>query len=272
MPHPILQRFPQLRRITNSDPVRRAIRTSRTHNLVDDRLKYICGEVIGGTRCHRLTVAPFCTVVVRHKTRDMAIFDEVFRSPFGYEPPPAAASALRDIEATRPLRILDLGGNVGLFGVFALSRYPTAEIMSYEPEPDNLRVLKACVARNPGANWTVVQACAITADGVVQITPGGFADSHVSDSGVDVPGVDVLPLLGDHDFVKMDIEGSEWPILLDPRWPDAVRDVAAFTIEWHERQGPTDPRSAALAAIEGAGFTCVASPPGWDHGNIWGWR
>jgi FkbM family methyltransferase len=199
----------------------------------------------------------------------MEIFEEMF-SKGAYTPPGPAAA--RIAELTRPLRVLDLGGNIGLFGVDALIRYPGAEITSYEADPTNVPVLQRCVDLNAGA-WRVVQACAMARDGVARIDSGNFADSRVGDDGVEVRAIDVLPLFGDFDFVKMDIESSEWPILTDERWPSAMRDVALFVLEWHQHGAPQpDARSVAVAAVRAAGFEIDASPPGHDHGVIWGWR
>jgi len=246
---------------------------ARQHRLVDKRLRFVVGEIRGGTRCYHLATHPDYAVVVRHRTGDMGVLDEIFGPPQVYDPPPAAAEALHG-RATmgRPLRVLDLGANVGLFAIYVLSHYPGAEVTSYEPEPDNLRVLARCAARNV-ANWDIVQACALTSPGTVRITPGRFGHACVSDYGVEVAGVDVLPILAGYDFVKLDTEGSEWPILQDERWPDATRDVAVLALEWHKRGcSSKDPHAAALASVEAAGFDTASSPPGWDHGMIWGWR
>lgn len=273
MTNPVLERFPPLRRITNTHVIQRALSIVRQHRLVEARTRFIAGELRGGTRCHRLAADPDHCVVVRHRTRDMEIFDEIFRSPSIYAPPPKAATALQAIAASRALRVLDLGANVGLFGVYVLTWYPDVELTSYEPEPENLGVLKACVARNEKARWEVVEACAMTKDEVTRITGGRFADSFVSDVGAEVAGVDVLPVLSRYDYVKMDIEGSEWPILDDPRWTQAMRDVSVFVLEWHARGcSVPNPRAAAIAAVESAGFISQPSPPGWDHGLVWGWR
>ena len=56
---------------------------------------------------------------LRHRSRDMDILNEIFIA--GTYSPPAG------IEALRPLRALDLGGNVGLFGAFALHVWDVVE-------------------------------------------------------------------------------------------------------------------------------------------------
>lgn len=237
-------------------------------------MRFVVGEIRGGTRTYRLAANRNCRVVLRHGSHDAWVLDEIHRPPRAYEPPPAVADVLQDIAARRPLRVLDLGANVGLFTVYVLSEYPEAAVTSYEPEPDNARVLARCAERNASADIEVVQACAMTATGTVKITPGGSAHACVGDAtGVDVAGVDVLPLLAGYDFIKMDIEGSEWPILHDERWPHIMREVMAFVLEWHERGcSENRPGEAALAAVKAAGFSVAASDLDSSHGVIWGWR
>lgn len=274
MPSRMLNRFPQLRRLTATPAVQRPLAIGRQQRLVAARASFIINGLRGGTRSYRLASDRSRHVVIRHATRDMEIFDEIFRPPAAYEPPLPAVVRLMGIVASCPLRVLDLGGNIGLFGVDVLCRYRGAEVTSYEPDPDNIPALTRCVSLNgAGTTWKVFHACAMPSDGPVHLAAGNFADSFVCDSGKEVDGVDILPVLGKFDFVKMDIEGSEWPILSDPRWPEAVRGVDVFVMEWHQRGCPSsDHRSAAIRAVESAGFTVEVSDPGWDHGMIWGWR
>jgi FkbM family methyltransferase len=269
----VLERYPQLRRISDTRLVQRCLTLSRSQRLVVERAQFLAGELHGGTRSYALASHPGHRFVVRHRTRDVDILRELFQPPGAYEPPHEAADVLRRISTLRPLRVLDLGANVGLFGVDAFARYPQAEVTSYEPDPGNFPLLARCAGLNPDENWTVVEACVGVADGIVRMAAGNYADSHVSDVGTEVLAVDVLPLLPSFDYVKMDIEGSEWPILTDPRWVEAMREVAAFTLEWHIRGCPSgDPHALAATAVASAGFTVDPGVRGWDHGNAWGWR
>jgi FkbM family methyltransferase len=245
----------------------------RCRRLVRERARFVAGELLGGTRSYTLAVAPSRRVVIRHGTRDLEILRELFQPPGAYNPPAPAAAALRRVASQRPLRIMDLGANIGLFAVDAFARYPDAEVTSYEPDPGNLPILKRCLDVNRGDDWTLVEACAAASDGPVHFDAGNFADSHISEQGPEVLALDVLPRLPAFDFVKMDIEGSEWPILGDPRWAHAMRDVSVFVVEWHARGRPgSDPRAIALAAVRGAGFAAEPGAVGWHHGTVWGWR
>jgi FkbM family methyltransferase len=200
------------------------------------------------------------------------ILHELFTSPGAYEPPPQARDVLARVAADRPLRVLDLGGNIGLFAVDTFVRYGGAHVTSYEPHPENLQVLTHCVDLNATEHWAVVPACAAPADGRLRLSDE-FADAYVSDIGTEVVAVDVLPLLYGFDYVKMDIEGSEWPILDDPRWAAALGGVSVLVLEWHRRGCPvSEARSRAIAAVNSAGFACDPGVPGHHHGTIWGWR
>jgi FkbM family methyltransferase len=208
-------------------------------------------------------------VAVRHRTRDVDVFDETFTGRPSYEPPPEVALLLTD-----GLRVLDLGGNVGLFGAWVLERLPNARITSIEPDPINLPVIRACIAANSG-RWELIEACASVALGTVSFEGGQYADSHMvtspTDRSIDVPAIDVFPFLNASDFVKIDIEGAEWPILTDPRFRAVT--PAAIVLEWHEADCPSDDaHRTAVAALTGAGYRTWGDSYGYPHGVLWGWR
>ena len=65
---------------------------------------------------------------------------------------------------------------------------------------------------------------------------------------------DILKEYGVPYYLKIDIEGSEWRLLEDPRFA-GLRFLATI-LEWHPAGAPTgDPRTAAHDALQNAGFT-----------------
>lgn len=216
------------------------------------------------------------SVLLRHGTWDEVIFDEIFCS--ATYAPPAEVRAGLDALGRAP-RILDLGANVGYFTIYALGRWPAAQVVSFEPDPGNAGMLNACVRVNAKTGQVeVVQAAAAAHDGTLQFVAGLAAESHrvhpaeENVETVSVPAVDVLPYLADADLVKMDIEGGEWEILADPRL--ASRRGQALVLEHHGRhlQGE-DPRRSATDLLRAAGYEVRAEGPAPQGvGLLWAWR
>lgn len=215
-------------------------------------------------------------VTVRCGTRDRDILHEVFLDG-GYALPPEAHDILSS--RTDP-RIVDLGANIGLFGLWALSRWPGACLHSFEPDPDNLAILDRNVAdAGVGPRWAVTRACAAPAAGTVRFLTGRQADSrtvYASEpaSGIsEVPAVDVFAHLADADLLKIDIEGGEWPLLADARFRDLT--VPAIVLEYHAYNSPRPAESGEFARslLEGCGYTVAETRrplPG--LGTLWAWR
>ena len=209
---------------------------------------------------------------IRHGTRDVGIFSEIFIAG-EYDPPPAVAERLAALG--RPPRVLDLGGNVGLFAASCRERWPGARVVTVEPDPENLALLRRMA---DGAHEVeVVPACATSFDGSVRFVAGKFAESHVAGEGsaeetIEVPCVDVFRMAQSADLVKMDIEGSEWEILADPRLSSL--EVTAWVMEWHDKRCPhDDPSSAARAALQVAGFEVLCEHrPLPSNGTLWALR
>jgi FkbM family methyltransferase len=210
---------------------------------------------------------------VRHTTRDIGVFSEIF--VLGeYEPPAEISEWLAGLD--RPPRVLDVGGNIGLFATFARDRWPGTQVTSIEPDPSNLEILRRNAST--GKDLEVVAACAASHDGTLRFVAGQQAGSHVAgseESGeetIEVPCVDVFRLAESADFIKMDIEGSEWDILADPRL--ASLQAGAWVMEWHDLLCPhPDPGAAAREALEGAGFTVISDrTPFPEVGMIWAVR
>ncbi|MEJ7804215.1 MAG: FkbM family methyltransferase [Candidatus Limnocylindria bacterium] len=167
--------------------------------------------------------------------------------------------------------MLDLGGNIGLFALDTFTEFPEASVTSVEPDPRNLRILHMARAANASKDWAIVGAAASTSAGSLMLEIGDYADTKVSDTGsTEVTSIDVLPMMRDVDLIKIDIEGSEWPILADPRMADVQAPIA---MEWHDAGAPTQPaHAAAVSALRAVGFMTQGEEFGYDHGFIWAWR
>jgi FkbM family methyltransferase len=204
--------------------------------------------------------------------RDMEPLFELFVRG-EYEPPEALLGRLGP---DRVHAVLDVGANVGMFAAWARSRWPGASLTCVEPSPQNLSVLRR-VAATEGGRVELVEAAVGTEPGQADFVDGWGGGSHLrteADRGdvVRVPVVDYFPLFEGADFVKMDIEGAEWPILGDSRLGSVGPTV--LVLEYHRVGAPFLPAAeAAVQLLTEAGFR---THPGhanyWGHGTLWAWK
>ena len=254
----------------------RVVRTSLAV-VPRQRLAFSWREVRGGgTAGTWLLNDTRCPVTIRCGTRDRDILREIFVDR-GYALPPEVNEILR---LRKPPRIVDLGANIGLFGLWVLGRWPEARLHSFEPDSDNLTILDRNVAdARVGSRWTVTRACAAPATGTVKFLLGQQSDSRTvydadpTSEHPEVPAVDVFPHLQDADLLKIDIEGGEWPLLSDPRFREL--SVPAIVLEYHAYNCPQPAHSgeAARGLLERHGYTVVEThrhPLG--VGTLWAWQ
>ncbi|MCW3032493.1 MAG: FkbM family methyltransferase [Solirubrobacterales bacterium] len=214
------------------------------------------------------------TVALRHSVQDGATMAEVFHRR-DYQPPAELAGALAS-----PGRVLDLGANVGLFGIYAAHRWPEASIVGYEADPANAEVHEQTIAANGlQGRWRVERMAAGARDGEVELAAGRAMESFVVAPGTDpgvptikVPVHDVMAEIAAADLVKLDIEGGEWEILADERF--RREPPAVLVLEYHPHLGPQgDPRGAVEHALTEAGLKIADiwhRPDG--YGMVWAWR
>jgi FkbM family methyltransferase len=192
----------------------------------------------------------------------------------GYLPPRAVSATLGGF---RPMRVLDLGANIGLFALSCVARDPDVRVVAVEPDPANAALLRRNVARNAlGDAIEVVAAAAGTGPGRIRFAADMQELSHAlpadAAEGIEVEMLDVFALAAGHDFVKIDIEGGEWPILRDPRL--ATLEARVIVLEWHERGAEVaTPRAEVERLLRAAGYEVVhqGREVAWA-GELWAYR
>jgi FkbM family methyltransferase len=268
--------LPGLRRLTTVTPVIRVTAALRAA-LVRERWRFALNELRLRDMVRRYTLRDGgrC-VVIRHHTPDVMGLDEIFAA-CEYEPAPEIAAALAAVPS---LRVADLGGNIGLFGIWLLTRHPEARIVGYEPDPDNAAIhARAIAANDAGGRWTLKPFAAAPSDGTLLFKAGLGTTSHVVANGEDEDGAIVVEArdpfadLAQADFVKIDIEGGEWGLLADPRF--AALRARVLCVEYHPDGAPGDDPGREIERLVRAGgweLRNVPKPNMPGYGLVWGWR
>lgn len=146
------------------------------------------------------------------------------------------------------LSILDCGANVGIFSVWAARHRPGAEIVAVEPNPDTFASLEANIRANAlRERVRLIRVALAAAAGKRHIQSDGDSPdrrllpadvAHAADRAVAVRCVTLAECLDlanfdTVDLLKMDIEGSEWGVLLSAP-PSALARVRNLQLEYHE--------------------------------------
>ncbi|MDX2110990.1 MAG: FkbM family methyltransferase [Verrucomicrobiota bacterium] len=112
-----------------------------------------------------------------------------------------------------PSHIYDCGANIGTFTLFAACKFPGAKLVCYEPDPDNLTLLKENLRRN---NIKAdIRSCGVwSQDGKLYYHPDNSITGRVDEtvSAYPIP-VEALRIRAEKTWVKLDIEGAEYQVI-----------------------------------------------------------
>lgn len=154
-------------------------------------------------------------------------------------------------EKTEPQVIIDAGANIGLASIFFANKFPSAKILSIEPEINNFKVLKENV--EPYSNITPIHAALWDKNKTINLVdPGlgswGFMTENdeqkniiPSEKSHVIQAITIDRIINDHkldiiDILKIDIEGAEKEVFSDTEsW---LTRVNMIIIELHERLKP----------------------------------
>lgn len=115
-------------------------------------------------------------------------------------------------------RIVDGGGHIGLFALFARQKYPDAQITVFEPDEESLQLLKYNLDANGASDVTVVKAGLYSHEGKL---PFGSDHSDGSSLFLEKKNTRINVVCLSHyidaeiDFLKLNVEGAELDVLTE---------------------------------------------------------
>ena len=158
----------------------------------------------------------------------------------------------RKITKTDPV-IIDIGANVGLFSIFAISKYPQCHVYSYEPIQSNFKQLLRNSELNKDKDFNCFNIAVCGRAGTIKIyrdrdeqftTTASIFKNNESNKDFEVVKCITLADIIDEnniqkcDFLKMDCEGAEYEILYNTpkQYLDKV-DQIALEVHQGENEG-----------------------------------
>jgi len=165
--------------------------------------------------------------------------------------------------------VVDLGANVGIFTVLAATRLvPHGRVLAVEANMHCARLLEKTTRR---CDNVTVWCRAVAGRGLLWLAADSLSasifQSHDAVGTVSAPAVDIEEVLDfddEIDLLKANIEGAEYPMLLDSP-PQVWLKVHRLAIKWHKDTDVAaghDPDELARR-IETMGFTVLR------HEDIW---
>jgi FkbM family methyltransferase len=176
--------------------------------------------------------------------------------------------------------IVDIGANKGMFTLFAATTFPNAGVYAYEPDPLLFAELQRHIARNRFDARCRLHNCAVwSRQRSVTFAPahrmnrggGAVVERKEATGAIEVQALalkDILRELQMVDFMKMDIEGAEYEVILGTSAED-LRVVKFLALEHHP--SPVHGVDEIIRHLQGAGFSVCRGSRGrmlyaWQEG------
>lgn len=190
---------------------------------------------------------------------------KLFDHPFYFNSPQEFLHGLRELFVEELYRqqfpphplVIDCGANIGLSIVYIKQLSPDSEIIAFEPDETNFELLSMNM-RSFGYNAVTLRKEAVwKADTTLRFSNEGSMSSKITDQGGsatrDVKAVRLRDFLTKPvDFLKIDIEGAEFEVLMD--CAERLQLVRNLFIEYHGVFGQIGELNAILALVTDQGF------------------
>ncbi len=171
--------------------------------------------------------------------------------------------------------VIDGGGCIGMSLLYWKKLYPAARVTCFEPDEAAFRVLGRNVTTNGLTEVQLVKAGLTDKAGEAKFCPDGSDGGKISDTGaLDtlISTVCLSDYLADEvDFVKLNIEGQELPVLQEVEARGRLRNVRELVLEYHGWPGGKQCLGGILDLLDRNGFrylvhdfdaeTCAATKP-----------
>lgn len=160
--------------------------------------------------------------------------------------------------------IIDCGANIGLSVLYFARHYPDATIIAYEPDEQNIAILKKNIDKNFPHNQNIQlrqNAVWIEDADISFFSNGTESSSIINDSGnaqsITVKAVRLKNVLQQYtaiDFLKIDIEGAEYEVIKD--CAQELEHVNNMFLEYHGTADETYKLRELMDIVADAGF-CI---------------
>jgi FkbM family methyltransferase len=153
--------------------------------------------------------------------------------------------------------IIDGGSNIGVSILYFKRLYPNAHVVGFEPDPNIFRILKENIARNNVKDVNLFEVGLGSEKGVTTFLSDNSASGQFGEGENSIQvRVERLSdyIQGPVDFLKLNIEGQELPVLQDLERSGKLREVRELVFEYHGWAGQEQRLGELLNILDRNGF------------------
>lgn len=207
-----------------------------------DKFHYLCRKIeskfqVKSSIFSTLIEIPELQIKLRKNSSDIEVFYQVWTQEEYLEP---INIIKKNITISEQPIIFDIGANIGLSALYFNQKFPNASIYAFEPFESNRNQISKQFTVSPKALWKSDSNLKTS----MEFRDGKEWSVQVQeDTKGNIAGARLLSLLKEYsieviDILKMDIEGSEYPVFLeDPTITEALTHVKSIVIEIHDDAG-----------------------------------
>lgn len=164
--------------------------------------------------------------------------------------------------------VIDIGGHIGLFALYAAQSCKNGRILSFEPMLENFSILKENLSLNGQTNISAFNAAVTKKSGKVKIFQDKDQAAHTlygkSDKYVEIDAVSLKEIIDSNniskcDLLKMDCEGAEYEILATLS-DDYFQKISRICMEYHPIEDHSKYLSELVTRLKKLGYTVVTVP------------
>jgi|SaaInlV_130m_DNA_3_1039695.scaffolds.fasta_scaffold01027_5 FkbM family methyltransferase len=138
--------------------------------------------------------------------------------------------------------IIDIGGHIGLFSLYASLKNPNGKIISIEPHPQNFLLLKENLECNGFPNIKILNSAVSNSNKNIELFIDSLDDSAHSIHGVgknsiQIKGITLHQIMNENritncNMLKMDCEGAEFEII-NSLSDEEILKIEKICLEYH---------------------------------------
>ncbi|MES2616339.1 MAG: FkbM family methyltransferase [Bacteroidota bacterium] len=186
----------------------------------------------------------------------------------------------KDIQKFNTKTVVDIGANVGYFSLSFFSIDPKAQILSYEPMPNNFELLQKYQNENAGLNFKIFNNAVSGRKETLTLnynandsytTSASIFESDNEPDKIYVETTTLEDIIKDNqlekiDFLKLDCEGSEYEIIYNAS-STVLDKIVILSIETHQGKSERENRDSLATFLIKNGFEIKSL-----KSQLWGWK